>query len=77
MPRRSLTLVRDAYAPEFQLLLTSKPLSARARGAIREAIRLDGIEAPRRELERFKKEAADASTARDEARTTNKAAFRP
>jgi len=27
-------------------------------------------------LERLKKEAADASTARDEARTTNKAAFR-
>ena len=48
-------------------LLTSKPLSARARGAIREAIRLDGIEAPRRELERLKKEAADASAARDEA----------
>ncbi|HEY5616674.1 MAG TPA: hypothetical protein VIK60_01945 [Vicinamibacterales bacterium] len=73
----SVTLVRDVYAPEFQLLLTSKPLSARARGAIKEAIRLDAIEAPRRELERLKKEAADASAARDEARTTNKAVFRP
>jgi hypothetical protein len=35
-----LTLVREAYAPEFQLILMSKPLSMRARSAIREAIRI-------------------------------------
>jgi hypothetical protein len=73
----SLTLVRGAYTPDFQLILISKPLSTRARTAIREAVRLDGIEAPRRELEQRKKEVTDASAARDKTRTTNKAAFRP
>jgi len=43
----------------------------------REAARLDAIEAPRRAVEQQKKEAADADAAREKARTTNKAAFRP
>ncbi len=73
----SLTLVRGSYTPEFQLILVSKPLSARARSAVREAIRLDAIEAPRREAEQRKKEAGDASAARDKTRIANKAAFRP
>ena len=73
----SATLLRDTYSSEFQLILISKVLSARARDAIREAIRLDAIEAPRRELEQRKKEAADATAAREKTRTTNKAAFRP
>jgi hypothetical protein len=72
-----LTLLRGSYTPEFQLILVSKPLSARARNAVREAIRLDAIEAPRREAEQRKKEAADASAARDKTRIINKAAFRP
>jgi hypothetical protein len=72
-----LTLVRGSYTREFQLILISKPLSARARSAVREAIRLDVIEAPRREAEQRKKEARDASAARDKTRITNKAAFRP
>lgn len=71
------TLVRGAYVPELQLILISKPLSTLARNAIREAIRLDAIEAPRRESERRIKEAGDASAARDKARIANKAAFRP
>jgi hypothetical protein len=73
----SLTLVRAAYAPEFQLILLSKPLSLRARNATREAVRLDAAEAPQRELDQRKKEAAEASAAREQSRTTNKAAFRP
>ena len=73
----SLTLLRGAYSPDFQLVLISKALSTSARSAIREANRLDAIEAPRRELEERKKEAADATVARDKTRTTNKAAFRP
>ena len=73
----SLTLLRSVYAPDFQLILISKPLSTRARSAIREAVRLDGIEAPRRELAQRKKDVADAGAARDKTRTTNKAAFRP
>ena len=72
-----LTLVRGSYTPEFQLILVSKPLSALARTAVREAIRLDAIEAPRREAEQRKKEAGDASAARDKTRIANKAAFRP
>ena len=73
----SLTLVRGEYPAEFQLLLISKPLTARARSSMQEAIRLDAIEAPRRELDQRNKEVADASAARDKTRTTNKAAFRP
>ena len=76
-PAASLTLLRDSFSPEFQLVLVSKAVSTRARNAIREAGRLDAIEAPRRELEERKKEIADAADARDKIRTTNKAAFRP
>jgi hypothetical protein len=72
-----LTLLRGSHTPEFQLILVSKPVSARARNAVREAIRLDVIEAPRREAEQRKKEAGDASAARDKTRIINKAAFRP
>jgi hypothetical protein len=72
-----LTLVHRAYATEFQLTLVSKPLAARARAAITEAIRLDTIEAPRREAERRKQNATDATAARDKVRIANKAAFRP
>ena len=73
----SLTLFRGVYSAEFQLILTSKTLSTRARGAIREAERLESADAPRRELEQRKKEAADAAAARDKMRAANKAAFRP
>ena len=73
----SLTLLRGVYSPEFQLMLTSKALSTRARSAIREAARLEVADAPRRELEQRKKEAADATAARDKMRASNKAAFRP
>jgi hypothetical protein len=73
----SLTLLRGTYGTDFQLILMSKATSARARSAMLEAGRLDAIEAPRRELEQRKKDAADAAAAREKVRTTNKAAFRP
>jgi hypothetical protein len=72
-----LTLVRASYTRVFQLILVSKPLSTRAQSAVREAVRLNAIEAPRREAEQRKKEAGDASAARDKTRIANKAAFRP
>jgi hypothetical protein len=72
-----LTLLRGSSTPEVQLILISKPLSTRARNAVREASRLDAIEAPRREAEQRKKEAGDADAARDKTRIANKAAFRP
>jgi hypothetical protein len=73
----SLTLLRGVYLTEFQLILTSKTSSTRARGAIREAQRLETADAPRRELEQRKKEAADATAARARILASNKAAFRP
>lgn len=76
-PAESLTLLRDTYEAEFQLILVSKALATRARLASREAVRLDAAEAPRVESDRLKKEAADAAAARDKARATNKGAFRP
>ncbi|MGE3510649.1 MAG: hypothetical protein AB7N65_17385 [Vicinamibacterales bacterium] len=72
-----LTLVRGAYAPEFQLILVSRDLSTRARAAIEQAIKLDAIDAPRREAEQREKEASDVRAARSRARETNKGAFRP
>ncbi len=73
----SLTLLRGVYSGEFSLLLTSKASSSRARAAIREATRLDTADAPRREREQRKQEAADVAAARDRIRASNKAAFRP
>jgi hypothetical protein len=73
----SVALLRDVYSPEFRLMLISKALNARAGTAIREATRLDLLEAPRREQERRSKDAADATAAREKTRTTNKEAFRP
>jgi hypothetical protein len=73
----SVTLLKDSYSPLFQLLLVSKPLRASALAAIREASRLDTIEAPKRALELRKKDEADAKAALDKARTTNKAVFQP
>jgi len=72
-----LTLLRGSYTPEYQLILVSKSLSARARTAVREAVRLDAIEAPRREAAQREKEAGEAGAARDKARIANKASFRP
>jgi len=73
----SVTLLRDTYSPEFRLILSSKPLTARARTAIREAIRLDALDAPRLEAEQRKKDVAETDAARDKTRSTNKGAFRP
>ena len=73
----TLTLVRGTYVTEFQLILASTRLGAQARSAIREAVRLDAIEAPRREANQRKKDASDATAVRDQKRIVNKAAFRP
>jgi hypothetical protein len=72
-----LTLTRDTYSPQFQLVLISKTLNPRARAAIKEAVRLDTQEAPQRELNQRKKDVADARVAGQKARVINKAAFKP
>lgn len=72
-----LTLRRDTYAPQFQLVLISKTLNPRARAAIKDALRLDTQEAPQRERDQRTKEVADARVASQKARVVNKAAFKP
>jgi hypothetical protein len=76
-PATSVLLLRGSYSSGLQLVLVSKALGTQARSAIREAERLDVIDAPRRESERRKQEAVDADASRDKTRVTNKAAFRP
>ncbi len=70
-------LTRGIYSAPFQLLVISKTLNARARAAIKQALRLDMQEAPQRERDQRKKEVADALEASQKARVVNKAAFRP
>jgi hypothetical protein len=72
-----LSLVQGGYSRAYQLVLTSKELSAGARNAINEAIRLEGDDAPQRELDRQKKEHSDAVEFREKTRALNKAAFKP
>ena len=76
-PDALVSLLRSSYVPEVQLVVSSKALTTRARNAIAESIRLDGIEAPLRAAAQREKEAGDADAARAKAHTTNKAAFRP
>ena len=72
-----LTLLRGSYSREFQLVLMSKQLSARARAATREAVRLDVRDAPQVAADQRAKHAAEARVANDKARAANKAGFRP
>jgi hypothetical protein len=72
----SVVLYRSSYAG-LRLIVTSSHLEALSRTAIVEAARLDEREAPRREVERQKKEAAAATALQETARLANKAAFRP
>jgi hypothetical protein len=73
----SVVLYRSSYASGFRMIVASPRLEALARTSDAQALRLDDQEAPQRELERQKKEAADTHSAQEKARTVNKAAFRP
>jgi hypothetical protein len=73
----SVTLLKDAYLSRYQLRMISKPLMTLAQGAIREAGRLDAIEAPRVAAALRDKEAAEEKAALDKTRTENKATFKP
>lgn len=73
----NVVLVRGLYPPGFQLILTAKSLATQARSAIREAVRLDALDAPRREAAQREKDADKANAALDKARDQNKGAFRP
>ncbi|HUP38847.1 MAG TPA: hypothetical protein VM115_01910 [Vicinamibacterales bacterium] len=73
----SVTLLRVAYPAAFRLVVAHTRLDALARTAIAAAVRQDTAEAPQRELDRQKKEAADAAVAQEKAKSENKAQFRP
>ncbi|MBZ5537494.1 MAG: hypothetical protein LAO31_16175 [Acidobacteriia bacterium] len=72
----SFNLFHSSYKPTFGVIAFSKKLDALARTAVAEAIRLDEREAPRREIDRQKKQAADDRAAQEKARELNKAKFR-
>lgn len=73
----SVVLYRSSYASGFRMIVTSIRLDALARTAEARALRLDELEAPKREIARQKKEAEDTRAAQEKARLANKAAFRP
>ncbi len=75
--RYSFNLFRSSYQPTFGILIFSKRLDTLAQAAIVEAIRLDELEAPQREIERQKKQAAEDHTEQEKARLVNKPNFRP
>ncbi len=72
-----LSLSRNRYSPELQLVLISKALQPRAVAAISEAARLDAREAPERQRKARASAEEAARTASDAAREANKAAFQP
>jgi hypothetical protein len=73
----SVTLLRVAYPVSFKLIVALTRLDTLARAASVEAVRLDLLEAPQREIARQKREAEEAVAARDKAQIENKAVFRP
>jgi hypothetical protein len=72
-----VTLRRDTYSPQFQLVMTSKTLNPSARAAIKDALRMDTQAAPQRERDQRTRDVADARVATEKARVVNKAAFKP
>lgn len=70
-------LVRTGDRSSFALVLYAKRQDALAQAAIREASRLDSLDAPGRALEAEKKRAEDERRALEVSRTVNKPNFRP
>lgn len=70
-------LYRLSYASGLRLVVTSVRLSALARTAEAQALRLDERDAPERERARQKKETDDARASKAKARLANKATFKP
>jgi len=68
-----LTLTRDVYSRQFQLVLVGKALAEQARLAIKDSVRLDRQDAPGLERE----QAAEDALKVEKARLANRAAFRP
>ena len=73
----SYNLFRSEYSNTFGLVAFSKRLELMASVSIREAERLDKLEAPERERARQLKEDEDKRTAQEKARLISKPSFRP
>jgi hypothetical protein len=73
----SYDLVRTGDRASFAMVLYSKQLDALAQAAIVEAVRLEALNAPQRELEKQKKREEEERLALENARSVNKANFRP
>lgn len=76
-PQYSFNLFRFSYRSAPGMLGLSKRLDALAQLAIVQAIRLNELEAPQREIDRKKREDDEKRAAEQEARPTNKENFRP
>jgi len=73
----SYNLVRIGDQSGFALILYSKRLELLAQAAITEAVRLDALEAPQREIAQQKKHDQDEGLVLEKARSLNKPNFRP
>jgi hypothetical protein len=74
--RYSFNLYRSTYQPTFGMIAFSKRLDALARTATAEAIRLDAVEAPQREIQRQNQEDEKNRESLEKARQVNKSWFR-
>jgi len=70
-------LYRSSYASGFRMVVTSPRLTALARKAEAQALKLEERDAPRRERARQQKETETEQAAKAKARAANKAAFKP
>ncbi len=73
----SFNLYRSTSQPTFGMIAFAKRVDALARAATTEAIRLDAIEAPQREIQRQQREDEKDRESLEKARRENKSNFRP
>lgn len=72
-PQYSFNLFRSSYQPTFGMLAFSKRMDPLAHAAILEAVRLDALEAPQREMDSQKQQDEEQANAR----RVNRTNFRP
>ncbi len=73
----SYNLVRTGNRSSFAMVLYSKRLDALAQAAIGDAVRLEALEAPQREIEKQKKREEEDRLVLEKARSVNRPNFRP
>ena len=73
----SVFLFRSPFQPTFGLVISSTKLEGLARAAAVEAARLDAQDAPQREADRLRQQAAEKRVSDAKARESNRVTFRP